>query len=394
MSRDPYCVLPWMHLTSLPDGRSTPCCTWKGMPVSQSGQQFFDSAWLAQLRQQMRDHQPPSACKDCLTGENLGTWSQRQDGWEVWYRLLGQAEFEDSPQLRYIEINFSNICNFKCRMCGNDRSSKWSADSQAMGFPVHGKVENHMEIPDSMLVHLRYIKLLGGEPLLHEDQLTDILVRAQILGVLSDITLNITTNGSIRPNDQLLSLLSSCHKVIWTISVDAVGTLNDYIRSGSSWAVISQNLKWYDHLVGQQQGWVLGLGTVCMIYNANRMHELADWVDANLLSVGDSHFWYPVNFPEYLAVNRLPGHYLQKLSDHYQTLADSSSSMRRNRWWLPLAALMRQSMEHEPYINRHTSLNAFAGPSLELIDRLDGLRGDALGTVNPEIYSMLRGANQ
>ena len=394
MSRDPYCVLPWMHLTSLPDGRSTPCCTWKGMPVAESGQQFFDGNWLAQLRQQMRDHQPPAACKDCVTSEQLGTWSQRQDGWEVYARLLEQSQFEDAPQLRYIEINFSNICNFKCRMCGNDRSSKWTADSEAMGFPVHGKVENHIDITDHMLAHLRYIKLLGGEPLLHQTQLTDILRRAQALGVLAEITLNITTNGSLRPTDQLLRLLSSCRKVIWTVSVDAQGELNDYIRTGSNWSEISLNLLWLDQLVSERPGWGLGLGTVCMIYNANRMHELADWVDHNLRTVADSHFWYPVNFPEYLSVNRLPSHYLQQLADHYQQLADHSTGMRRDRWWLPLAAHMRHSMNHDSYMQRNPTMNSFAGPSLVLIDRLDGLRGDALSSVNPEIYLQLRGANQ
>jgi hypothetical protein len=279
-------------------------------------------------------------------------------------------------------------------MCGNDRSSKWTADSEAMGFPVHGKVENHINITDHMLAHLRYIKLLGGEPLLHQAQLTDILRRAQALGVLGEITLNITTNGSLRPTDQLLRLLSSCRKVIWTVSVDAQGELNDYIRTGSNWSEISLNLLWLDQLVSERPGWGLGLGTVCMIYNANRMHELADWVDHNLRTVADSHFWYPVNFPEYLSVNRLPSHYLQQLADHYQQLADHSTGMRRNRWWLPLAAHMRHSMNHDSYMQRNPTMNSFAGPSLVLIDRLDGLRGDALSSVNPEIYLQLRGANQ
>jgi 4Fe-4S single cluster domain len=393
MSRDPYCVLPWTHMTSVPDGRSAPCCTWKGETQQQRGQQFFDSTWLSQLRQQMRDHQPPEGCKDCLNSEQLGTYSQRQDGWDVYRNVLDHQQFEDKAQLEYMEINFSNICNFKCRMCGNDRSSKWTTDSEDMGFPVHGKVVNDINITDDMLAHLRYIKLLGGEPLLHDQQLTDILTRAEQLGTLDQLTLGIVTNGSIRPNARLTQLLQACRMVFWTVSVDAYGDLNDYIRTGSSWPVISENLLWFDNLTAQSR-WTLGIGSVCLVHNANRMHELADWVDDHLPTARDNHHWYPVNFPEYLSVNRLPGHYLQQLADHYQSLADSSTGMRRDRWWLPLAAHMRQSMAQEPYMNRHPVWGAFAGPSLQLIDRLDGLRGDRLGTVNPEIYLQLRGANQ
>lgn len=393
MSTDPYCVLPWMHMTSISDGRSAPCCTWKGSTVRESGQQFFDGAWLAQLRQQMRDHQPPAACKDCISSEQLGSYSQRRDGWDVYRGILGHSSFVDLAQLEYMEINFSNICNFKCRMCGNDRSSKWTTDTEAMGFPVHGKVENHIEITDQMLQHLRYIKLLGGEPLLHEAELLDLLSRAKLLGTLHLMTLGIVTNGSIKPNDRLLSLLSGCRAVYWTVSVDAVGALNDYIRSGSNWDIISSNLIWLDGLVGSNTAWNMGIGTVCLVHNANRMHELADWVDDNLSISRANHNWYPVNFPEYLSVNRLPAHYLQQLADQYQARADSATAARRDSWWMPLIAHYRDSMAKNTYLDRHPSWNVFAQPSLLLIDRLDELRGDSLRSVNPDIYDQLRSAN-
>ena len=365
------------------------------MTDAQRAGDFFHGAWMQEFRQQMRDHAPPEGCKDCLSSAQLGTYSQRDDGWDVYRNMLANAQFTDQPRLQYMELNFSNICNLKCRMCGNDRSSKWTADSEAMGFPVQGKVVNDVVITDSMLSDLRYIKLLGGEPLLHAEQLTDILGRAAELGTLAELSLGITTNGTIRPAQRLLELLAKCHHVIWTVSVDAQGELNDYIRTGSSWAEVSANLLWLYDLCTVHRGWNLGIGSVCMIHNANRMEELAGWVDTNLPNRIDSHHWYPCNFPEYLSVTRLPAHYLASLASKYQSLADAeTNTWRRDRWWLPLAELMRSSQDQAAYINRHHSWSAFSAPSLPLISRLDALRGDSLAAVNPEIYEQLRGANQ
>lgn len=378
----------------MPDGRSAPCCTWKGFFSEQRGSDFFNGDSLEELRQQMRDHSPPPGCKDCVNSDTLGTYSQRRDGWDVYRGILGLEGFTDQPQLRYMEINLSNICNLRCRMCGNDRSSRWTADSQAMGFHVHGRVENDMVITDDMLRNLRYIRLLGGEPLLHEDQLIDLLSRAAELGTLTLLTLGITTNGMVRPGPQLIELLTKCASIFWTVSVDAVGQLNDYIRSGSSWDVLSQNLLYLDGLSCERTNWQLGIGTVCCVANANRMEELANWVDGNLSSVRQQHHWYPVNFPEYLAVNRLPAHYLSRLADKYDHMAEADSGWRSQRWWRPLAQHMRNSMEREAYMERHPSWQVYAGPTLQLMDSLDQLRGDSFNAVNPSAYQAMREANQ
>jgi 4Fe-4S single cluster domain len=389
---EPYCILPWIHLTSVPNGRSAPCCTWKGHHEATTGQAFFDGSWLEEFRQRMRDHQPPDGCMDCLTSEKLGLWSQRDDGWNTYKDILGHKQFVDNPKLEYIELNFSNICNLKCRMCGNDRSSKWTSDAEQMGFPVYGRVTNDIVVSDEMLQHLHYIKLLGGEPLLHEAQLIDILSRSNQLDQLS---INIVTNGMILPNSQLVSLLARCKAVYWTISVDAFGQLNDYIRTGSSWPVMENNLFWFNSQCIEIPNWSMGIGSVCMIHNVNRMQQLADWVDENLTEVGDQHHWYPCNYPEYLAIKRLPHHYLESLAERYDQLAsDAKLEWRRGRWWAALAEHMRSSMSRDPYIPGFKPSIATAGPSRELIEKLDDLRGDYLRDINQEVYEQIRGSNQ
>jgi pyruvate-formate lyase-activating enzyme len=305
----------------------------------------------------------------------------------VFNHVLKHKSFTGAASLEYMELNFSNICNLKCKMCGNDRSSKWSSDAEAMGFPVYGKLFSDVHLSDYIMRTLRFIRILGGEPLLHEDQIIDMLTRAENLGTIDRLTLGITTNGTMLPNAKLLPLLQKCQNIFWTISIDAAYQLNDYIRSGSDWNVITSNLLELERLSNATGTWSINVGSVCMIYNANRMHELADWIDAHIPSLQGRHSWFPLHFPEYLAADRLPSDYLLELADRYDKLAAERPGWRADSWWRPIAMHLRSSANKVPYIqDRNDYYAAFARDSKQLITQLDRLRGDDLFVANPEIH--------
>lgn len=385
----PYCILPWYHVTSQTDGGSTPCCTWKGWISPARAMDFFNGHDLAELRKRMLAHDPPQECADCRQHERLGTFSPRDDGWSIYKNILGHGDSVIDPKLEFIELNFSNICNLKCRMCANDRSSKWAADAEAMGFHVYGKVVNDVQITDEMLSTLRFIRILGGEPLLHADQMIDILRRFRGAGRLSELCIGITTNGMVMPSDELLDLLSECRNVWWTISIDAYGSLNDYIRTGSTWADIVSHLDLMTSMAHSRSGgWGVNIGTVCMQLNVNRMRELADFIDERYPAIGDRHYWYPLNYPEYLSVDRLPEGYLRWLADEYDAMPGIHPT-RAERWWKPLATHLRQAAAKTVHHRRPGEYAVYSGPSLEMNDKLDGLRGTSLAAVNPEIREQL-----
>jgi hypothetical protein len=388
-SRKPYCILPWFHVTSHTDGGSTPCCTWKGWISPDRAMDFFNGPQLADLRRRMLAHDPPQECADCLRHERLGTFSPRDDGWSIYKTILGHGDEISDPSLEFIELNFSNICNLKCRMCANDRSSKWASDAEAMGFHVYGKVVNDVQITDEMVSTLRFIRILGGEPLLHADQITDILSRFRTAGRLGELCIGITTNGMVMPSDDLLDLLSGCRNVWWTVSIDAYGALNDYIRTGSAWDTIVSHLDHMTSMSGiRSGGWGVNIGTVCMQLNVNKMRELADFVDDRYPMIGDRHYWYPLSFPEYLSVDRLPEGYLRWLADEYDAMPGIHPT-RAERWWKPLAAHLRQAASVRQHHGRMGEYAVYSGPSLEMNDKLDGLRGESLAAVNPEIRHQL-----
>ena len=395
MSQNPYCILPWIHVTSHTDGRTSPCCTWKGPPSTLTALEYFNSAEQHALRESMLRHDPLPSCIDCRDQQILGTHSPRDDGWNIYKQLIKHSSFDPIPNLEFIEISFSNICNLKCKMCGGDRSTKWASDSEAMGFPLFGKLVNNVNISDAMLQTLRFIRVLGGEPLLHEDQLIEILTRALQLGKISQLTIGITTNGMIMPSDELVRLLQRCQNTFWTISVDAFGDLNDYIRSGSDWHTVSTTIHELQRLSEQIGTWSIDLGSVCMLYNINLMPALTDWLDDAIPALRNRHNWFPLHFPEYLAIDRLPSDYLHELADRYENMItshpSSNNAWRADNWWRPLSIYLKNAAAKTPYFpeGRSATDDPFKGDSRYLIHKLDSLRNDDLELVNPEIHYQL-----
>lgn len=72
------------------------------------------------------------------------------------------------PQVRFLDLRTSNLCNLKCRMCGPGSSSQWNAE--VADNPELRKW--HRPVREEVMEDLGYfvgldlyqIKLLGGEP--------------------------------------------------------------------------------------------------------------------------------------------------------------------------------------------------------------------------------------
>ena len=76
-------------------------------------------------------------------------------------------------KMRYFDIRFSNICNFKCRTCGSEFSSQWGAEMQKNFDPKHPIVihvdDGKGSVLEEVLTHIEHIDLAyfaGGEPLI------------------------------------------------------------------------------------------------------------------------------------------------------------------------------------------------------------------------------------
>ena len=62
---------------------------------------------------------------------------------------------------------------------------------------------------------------------------------------IKQIELDLSTNGTILPKENMLKALLSAKKIKLQISIDAHGPLNDFIRHGSDFNQLIENLNFY-----------------------------------------------------------------------------------------------------------------------------------------------------
>lgn len=250
------CVLPWIHTHVQIDGTTKLCCVSRdvnrdaaGHPASihrQSVIELFDSAFMQQVRSQMKAGNWPRACGTCLMNEHNGTPSFREFFNRKYAHYLEQIRSGTlTPAIRTIDVRISNLCNFKCRSCGPAFSSRWTEDQSVWGMQrdaivapqgIHNDEQFLKDLREEIIPHVEEIHFAGGEPLLMEEhyQILQWLIEAG----RTDAELYYDTNLS------RLGLKKADAVAIWqqfpnvrvSLSLDGTGPLGEYIRSGLDYA--------------------------------------------------------------------------------------------------------------------------------------------------------------
>jgi sulfatase maturation enzyme AslB (radical SAM superfamily) len=90
-----------------------------------------------------------------------------------------------------------------------------------------------------MLPKVKRINFTGGEPLLIKE---NILVLEELVNCNNtDCEILITTNASVI-NKSIIDLISQFNSVHWTISLDGIENSAEYIRHGTTWNQVNQNI--------------------------------------------------------------------------------------------------------------------------------------------------------
>jgi len=143
LNTDRFCILPWIHFHAWPDGKTFPCCMSDSRkPVANTNAEsiikMMNSDDFKELRLNMLSNKVSKICHRCYDVEKLGTWSLRQSnnvqrGMKNLH-IVNETNPDGSIDnfiLKYLDIRFSNICNFKCRSCGPSCSSQWAQEQYA-----------------------------------------------------------------------------------------------------------------------------------------------------------------------------------------------------------------------------------------------------------------------
>jgi pyruvate-formate lyase-activating enzyme len=315
-----FCVLPWIHFATRPNGDMRLCCNSNssgagtdheiglvknetGRPAN-FGRETPMSAWnndyMRSVRTTMLDGNIPASCKKCFDEESKNVVSKRM--WETgtWIEegidieeLIEQTAADGTvpEQLVYLDLRLGHTCNLKCIMCSPHDSSQWAADHKKV-YPLFQAKElkeqmawdrkdfNNFwhENPEfwkemyAQIPNLRQVYFAGGEPLMikeHKQFLEEIIRQ----GYADKILVRYNTNGLLI-DDEIITLWKKFKKVKVGFSIDAVGDRNYYIRYPSDWDTIERNLHKLDNTPDNIQ---VSIATAIQILNIKHLPELAKW---------------------------------------------------------------------------------------------------------------------
>jgi len=260
MNKDTFCVMAWRGVAVDNYGHLNVCCSFDSGPLSNSFRQqatvdnykFWKIKMLEPMRQQMLNGERPTGCRKCFEVEdaNTGSLSDRQimnSSYDV-DKTLDRFDTSVADQIHYLFISFGNICNLRCNMCGPSSSSAWNTEvkqhaHELLKFkkPLNNNLFDWVEtvnidrlIPN-IYQHLRTVTLLGGEPLFSPDGINF------LEQLPADIELGVVTNGTTL-KDSSYRTLSKFDATRVMVSIDGIGLHNDYVRYGSKWDDVQENL--------------------------------------------------------------------------------------------------------------------------------------------------------
>jgi MoaA/NifB/PqqE/SkfB family radical SAM enzyme len=282
-----FCSSAWFGLRVHQQGQMLPCYAIDPRKTQFQGQtdynyeqhtvdQWANSDYAKYLREQLTNGQTLPECASCWAKEastgssvrtnfnGLITGDQTraiENSWVSSY-MRRKSSF-DHDLLISADIKTTNTCNFACGMCEPSSSSQiqtqWrmnqthpavvyrlKQDPQVLTKFVnnsHQRSVMHTRLIELLAMKTKFLKVIGGEPLLDQRSLE---ILAQVPNSQkADITLLFCTNGSVDLTHTVQKILPGYKKIMFTVSLEGIGAVQDWARKGSNWPSIEQNIERY-----------------------------------------------------------------------------------------------------------------------------------------------------
>jgi MoaA/NifB/PqqE/SkfB family radical SAM enzyme len=316
-----FCVLPWIHVATRPNGDSRLCCVTNasgahtgnhtvGLVKKENGKpanfgkdsllEAFNNEYMQDVRKGMLSGQIPASCTKCFEEESNGVVSKRL--WELYEWNRDGLDFEQlikdtdadgkiPPVIRYMDLRLGHTCNLKCVMCSPHDSSRWLQDYDQMMDNVKSNVvkfqlnfdktsfnntwyekkEFWQDVYDQ-IPNITQLYFAGGEPLMIKEhrKFLDEIIRQ---GYSKNISLRYNSNG-LFINEDIIKVWSQFKQVRYAFSIDAYGDKNHYIRYPTEWAQIESSLDLMDNTPEN-----IHCGIACAVQALNIHHiiDFAKW---------------------------------------------------------------------------------------------------------------------
>ena len=253
------CPAPWTQVAVDTNDELRPCCFVEPFFKKMSNlKEYWNCQTLQEIRSSMLNEKWHPACYKCQIVEENGGVSKRLYESFLIERTFNKEDYRfdlepiSNNEPRVLEIRFGNLCNLKCRMCSPDSSNKIASEYEILNkdidpdlFPIISSPRLQMST-DTLKKYLpsldaiRIIRILGGEPFLDKEckKFCQLLVDQQ---VSENITIILTTNMTYL-NEDWIRLLKKFKNVVLQFSLDGTDEVIEYIRDGTSWEEVNQNI--------------------------------------------------------------------------------------------------------------------------------------------------------
>jgi hypothetical protein len=291
---DKLCMAPWVHTYLSPQTERRMCCA--SREPAQSFQQYIDTdagtgvynpqtleQWwngehMRSVRVRMMAGETLPECEVC-NNKLLNTNVYRDYFWQLFGDKYTQAISTTDWKTGHYngqpvswDYRFSNLCNFKCRMCGDMLSSSWETEQKQHNMINWADSKNNWQLPeirqqisafqDQQIEQefanaveqgrVEEVYWVGGEPLMYE-QHWRYMRRIIELGNGKQVYARYNTNLSrvdYKGINLFRDILDHVRDYQICASLDGTGPIGEYIRTGLDY---SQWLGNYHQAIGHRR---------------------------------------------------------------------------------------------------------------------------------------------
>jgi len=277
-----FCSAPFVHLHVDKNGDVLPCCgaqdrtnTLFGNIKNKSIKEIYSGDVINKFRDDLLNGVPSKACEGCYQIEKNGG-----DSYRKWFNKTYPVE-NGQVEIKYVDIRFSNFCNFKCRMCDGESSSSIKNEDFKLNNIV-GQTAiielDKVKVFDFLNEHLNSIDKIyfaGGEPLIMEEhyELLDLLITND----KTDITLSYNTNlSTLNYKDRnVIELWNKFKKVELYASLDGIFEIGEYIRDGLNYKKFETN---FFNVVNSCKEVTTSINICVNLFNVFHLFEMLPYV--------------------------------------------------------------------------------------------------------------------
>ena len=281
-----FCLAKWTQVTMhLHNGTTHSCHHPKPhkVPLEEilaNPTALHNTKFKKEIRKEMLEDKKPDECDYCWNIENASyAFSDRtlksSEPWSAPYlEDILKSGWKKNYNPKYVEVSFSNTCNFKCSYCGPQYSSKWMEEINTHGPYKTSTNYNDIEwfkkedtMPylasennpyvdafwkwwPEMYQDLHTFRITGGEPLLNKDtfKILDYIIETPTPN--KKLSLCINTNLGIPKKlfDEFVVKIEKIldkelvHEFIIFTSCDTWGAQAEYIRNGFEYNLFKERI--------------------------------------------------------------------------------------------------------------------------------------------------------